>query len=119
MRMSALIEKTEAAKKAVMAQQIKNGYNTVLKILEEDLQEAEFLPGGILKLSVASVIGDEFARAVKDIYAYADILKVQGKNIWRSTTSRDTIYVVGVRPDHIDEDWNEVLEILKLRVEVL
>ena len=119
MKMSALIEKTGAAKKAAMAQKIKDGYKTILKILEEDLQGAEMLPGAILSLKVASVVGDEFARAVKNTYAYADILKVQGKNIWRSLTSRDTIYVVGVRPDHIDEDWNEVLEILKLRVEVL
>ena len=117
MKMSALIEKTGAAKKAAMAQQIKNGYKTVLKILEEDIQEAEFLPGGILKLSVAAVVGDEFATALKDTCAYADILKVQGKDIWSSTS--EVIYVDGIRPDHVDEDWNEVLEILKLRVEVL
>ena len=117
MTMSTLIKNTEAAKEAAMAQKIKNGYKTVLKILEEDLQEAEMLPGAILKLTVASVIGNEFARAVKDTCAYADILKVQGKDIWYNTNG--VIYVEGVRPDHIDEDWNEVLEILKLRVEVL
>ena len=119
MKMSALIEKTGAAKAAVMTQKIKNGYKTVLKIFEEDLQGAEMLPGAILKLTVASVVGDEFARAIKDTCAYADILKVQGKNIWRSTTSRGTICVEGIRPDHVDDDWSEVIEILKLRVEVL
>ena len=117
MKMSTLIQKTVDAKAAEAKAKIKDGYKTILNILENGLQGAEMLPGSILKLTVASVVGDEFAEAIKDIGN--DVLKVQGKNIWRSTTSRGVITVEGIRPDHIDEDWEALIEMIKLRVEVL
>lgn len=114
--MSSLIENTKAAKAAEKASKIKNGYEIVLKILENDLQGAEFLPGELLKLNVAEVVGDEFELALGRIGV--DILQLgYGLKLWRSTSSRKTIYVEGIRPDRVDEDWEGILSEIKLRLE--
>ena len=117
MKMSALIAKTAEAKAATKAAAIKNCYNTVLKILENDLQGAEMLPGAVLKLSVASVVGDEFNNAIKDIGN--DVLTIGSIRIWRSTTSRGIIQAEGFNPSNIDEDWDNLIEIIKDRSEML
>ena len=118
MKMTTLIKQTADAKAAEKASKVKNGYKTVLTILENDLQGAEMLPGTILTLKVASVVGDEFARAVKDIIS-DDVLRIGNIRIWRSTTSRGTINVEGIRPDHVDDDWSEVIETIKDRSEMI
>jgi hypothetical protein len=116
--MSKLIEKTSAAKAAEKAQQIKNGYTTVLNILEKDLQGAEFIPGGILSLKVAAVIGDEFDAALKGSIG-SDVLCLGfGVRIWRATTSRGTIYVEGLDSSKVDEGWDALIEEIKLRIEL-
>ena len=115
--MSTLINKTTAAKAAEAKTKIQNGYKTVLSILQNDLQGAEMLPGAILSLKVAAVVGDEFADAVKA--TGSDVIQIQGMRIWRSTTSRSTITVEGINPSNIDDSWETVIETLKLRVEVL
>ena len=117
MKMSALIKNTEAAKAAVKANEIKNGYKTVLKIFEEDLQGAEMLPGSILSIKVAAVVGDEFADAVTA--TGSDVIQIQGMRIWRSTTSRSTITVEGINPSTVDEDWEDLIETIKDRSEMI
>ena len=116
-KMSSLIEKTTAAKAAEKASKTKDGYRTVLSILSNDLQGAEMLPGSILKLTVASVVGDEFDAAIKGIGN--DTLKVGGITIWRSTTSRGVINCEGLDPHNVDEGWEALIEIIKDRSEML
>ena len=117
MKMSSLIEKTMAAKAAVKASKTKDGYRTVLSILSNDLQGAEMLPGAVLKMTVAAVVGDEFDNAVKDIGN--DVLTIGNVRIWRSTTSRGIINAEGIRPGNIDEDWDDLIEAIKDRSEMI
>ena len=101
MKMSVLIKKTAENKASEYETKIQNGYKTILKILTKEIQEAEMLPGSILKLKVAAVVGDEYDSAIKDIGS--DVLKVGRISIWRSTTSRSTITVEGLITSDIDE----------------
>ena len=75
------------------------------------------LPGAVLKLSVAAVIGDEFNNAINDIGN--DVLTIGNIRIWGSTTSRGVISVEGIRPGNIDEDWDNLIETIKDRAEML
>lgn len=118
MKMSTLIQKTAEQKAAEKASKIKDGYRTVLRILTNELQEAEMLPGQTLKLKVDPSVGDEFSEAMH-ASGNTEVLHVQGKQIWRSTSSRSTLLVEGIDPSNIDDSWETVIEILKLRVEVL
>ena len=117
MKLSTLIAKTETAKAAEAKAKIQDGYKTVLKIIENDLQGAEMLPGAVLKMTVAAVVGDEFDNAVKDIGN--DVLTIGNVRIWRSTTSRGVINAEGIRPGNIDEDWEIVIDELKDRSEMI
>ena len=117
MTMSKLIQQTANVKAAEAKAKIQNGYKTVLSILQNDLQGAEMLPGSILKLTVASVVGDEFDAAIKSIGN--DTLKVCGITLWRSTTSRGVISAEGIRPGNIDEDWDTLIETIKDRSEMI
>ena len=117
MKMSTLIKKTEEAKAIGAKAKIKDGYRTVLSILANDLQGAEMLPGNILKLEVASVVGDEFDAALKSIGN--DTLKVGLIHLWRSTTSRGVINAEGIRPGNIDEDWDNLIDEIKDRSEMI
>ena len=116
-KMSSLIEKTANAKAAEAKARVQNGYKTVLNILEDEIQGAEMLPGAILKLIVADVFGDEFFDALKDIGS--DVLQVGTVSIWRSTTSRGIINAEGIRPGNIDEDWEDLIETIKVRAEMI
>lgn len=116
MKMSVLIEKTAETKVAAKAQQLKDGYKTVLKILNNDLQGAEMLPGGTLKLTVAAVVGDEFDAAIKSIGN--DTLNVGGITLWRSTTSRGVINVDGINPSEVDEYWDTLIDEIDDRIEM-
>ena len=117
MKMSALIEKTTAAKATEAKAKIQNGYKTIVNILQNELHGAEMLPGAILKLTVASVVGDEFNNAIKDIGN--DVLTIGNVRIWRSTTSRGTITVEGIDPSNIDDSWETVIDELKDRSEMI
>ena len=117
MKMSNLIAKTVEQRAAEKASKIQNGYKTVLKILIDDLQGAEMLPGSILSIKVAAVVGDEFADAVKA--TGSDVIQIQGMRIWRSTTSRGTITVEGINPSTVDEQWDELIETIKDRSEMI
>ena len=117
--MSELINETAAKKAAAKDERIKNGYETVLNIVEDELQGAELLPGGLLRLNVADRCGDKFVEALKDIGS--DVLKLGGgRSLWRSSTHAGTIYCEGLDPhNNIDDGWEEVIEDIKLRVEML
>lgn len=117
MKMSEIIKKTAEQKAATKTQKIQDGYRTVLSILSNDLQGAEMLPGAVLKLSVAAVVGDEFDSALKNIGN--DVLQVGQFRIWRSTTSRGVISAEGIRPGNIDEDWDNLIETIKDRSEMI
>ena len=117
MKMSTLIEKTMEAKATEAKAKIKDGYKTILNILQNDLQGAEMLPGAVLKMTVAAVVGDELDNAIKDIGN--DVLNVGGIRIWRSTTSRGVINCEGLNPSNIDDSWETVIEELKDRAEML
>ena len=116
-KMSTLIEKTMEAAKAEAKTKIQNGYKTVLKILTNDLQGAEMLPGGILKIVVDPTVGDEFNNAIKDIGS--DVLNVGNIQIWRSTTSRGVLTVDGINPSNLDEDWEALIDEIKDRSEMI
>jgi hypothetical protein len=115
MKMSELIKKTAENKAAENEKKIQNGYKTVRKILTNDIQEAEMLPGSILKLKVAAVVGDEFDAALKGNLG-TDVLKVGRISIYRSTTSRSIINVEGLIPSNIDEAWESLIDELRERI---
>ena len=117
MKLSTLIQKTTEAKAAEAKAKIQDGYRTVLSILSNDLHGAEMLPGNTLKLSVATVVGDEFDAAVKSIGS--DTLKVGTVTLWRSTTSRGVIQVEGINPSTVDEQWDELINEIKDRSEMI
>lgn len=112
-KISEMVKKTAEQKAALKAEKIQIGYKTILKILNNDIQGAEILPGSTLKLTVAAVVGDEFDDAVKSIGN--DTLKVGGVSIWRSTTSRGVINVDGINTSDLDEDWRILIEMLEDR----
>ena len=113
MKMSTLITKTSEQRAAEMDEKVQNGYQTVLNILQKDIQGAEILPGAILSLNVATVVGDEFAKAVKD--TGSDVIRVGSVRIWRSTTSRGIITVEGLILSDIDDAWDSVLDEIRDR----
>lgn len=119
MTMSTLIKTTQDQKAAEKATRIKNGYDTILDILENNLQGAEFLPGGLLKLSVVASVGDKFAEAIKDIGSGSDVLRLDGRSLWRSSVHTNIIYCEGLDPSNVDEAWESLIDNLKLRVEML
>ena len=117
MTMSTLIKTTQDQKAAEKATVIENAYNTVLNTLTNNLQGAEFLPGGLLKLSVAASVGDAFAEAIKNIGS--DVLRLVGRSLWRSSVHANIIYCEGLDPRNVDDDWESIINDLKLRVEML
>ena len=118
MTMSTLIKTTQDQKAAEKAARIKNGYDTILDILEHKLQGAEMLPGGLLKLVVDEIVGDEFETGL-DRLGEEILCLGYGIQLWRPPTSRVVIYCEGVDPHNIDDSWETIIDEIKLRAEML
>ena len=116
--MSELIKKTAENKAAEKAARIKNGYDTILDILENKLQGAEMLPGGLLKLVVDESVADDFESSL-DRLGEEILCLGYGIRLWRPPTSRVVIYCEGVDPRNIDKTWESLIDEVKLRAEML
>ena len=122
MKMSELVKKTKDLDAIAETKNGQNVYEILLYIFQNHIMSARFVhawipPSGMLKLVVPEAFADLFADKLKE--TGSEDLQIGSTNItiWRSSNYRGVIYCQGISINNIDEQWDDIIDVLKLRAE--